>query len=126
VKHGAAYARFLYNPTMLDVLVRNLHLPLHPLGLIEHQSNLGPVIAAWDAILDYLKINPGYFTYRFGMEEGLATQSAIKELRQLAVWVQENGYTLTLKPLHIYRNLNTGAEVTESGGCFPRSMRASM
>ena len=126
VKHGAAYARFLYNPTMIDVLVRNLHLPLHPLALVENQSDLDPLITAWDAILDYLKINPGYFTYRFGMEEGLAAQTAIKELRQLAVWVQENGYTLTLQPLHAYRNLNTGAEVIERGGCFPSSMRSSM
>jgi 1-acyl-sn-glycerol-3-phosphate acyltransferase len=126
VKHGAAYARFLYNPTMIDVLVRNLHLPLRPLALVEHQSDLGPVIAAWDAILGYLKINPGFFTYRFGMEEGLAAQAAIKELRQLAVWAQENGYALTLKPSHSYRNLNTGAEVIERGGCFPRSMHAPL
>lgn len=126
VEHGAAYARFLYNPTMIDVLVRNLHLPLRPLAFVENQSDLGPQITAWDAILDYLKINPGFFTYRFGMEEGLAAQTAIKELRQLAVWVQENGYALTLKPLHAYRNLNTGAEVIERGGCFPSSMHASM
>jgi 1-acyl-sn-glycerol-3-phosphate acyltransferase len=126
VKHGPAYARLLYNPTMIDVLVRNLHLPLHPLAVVEHQSDMGPLITAWDAILNYLKINPGFFTYRFGMEEGLAAQTAIKELRHLADWVQENGYTLTLKPLHAYRNLNTGAEVTERGGCFPRSMRSSM
>jgi 1-acyl-sn-glycerol-3-phosphate acyltransferase len=126
IKHGPAYARFLYNPTMIDVLVRNLHLPLHPLAFVEGQSDLRPLITAWDAILDYLKTNPGYFTYRFGMEEGLAAQTAIKELRQLAVWVQENGYALTLKPFHSYRNLNTGAEVIERGGCFPSSMRASM
>lgn len=126
VEHGAAYARFLYNPIMIDILVRNLHLPLHPLAFVENQSKLGPLITAWDAILDYLKINPGFFTYRFGMEEGLSVEKAIKELRQLAVWVQENGYALTLRPLHTYRNLNTGAEVIERGGCFPSSMRGSM
>lgn len=126
VKHGAAYARFLYNPTMIDVLVRNLHLPLHPLALIEYQSDLSAEITAWDAVLGYLKINPGFFTYRFGMKEGLAVEKALKELRELAVWTQENGYALTLKPLHSYRNLNTGAEVIERGGCFPSSMRVSM
>jgi hypothetical protein len=26
----------------------------------------------WKAVLDYLKGNPGFFTYRFGVSEGLA------------------------------------------------------
>jgi 1-acyl-sn-glycerol-3-phosphate acyltransferase len=123
VTHADAYARFLYNPTMIDALVRNLKLPLHPLMRVSQQSDLQPVIAAWDALLEYLKVNPGFFTYRFGVEEGLAVERALKELRQLALWAIDSGYTLTLKPVHRYRNAYTGAEVVERGGCFPASMR---
>ena len=126
VIHGSAYARFMYNPTLLDVLVRNLKLPIHPLMHVNKQSVLDPVITAWDAILVYLKVNPGFFTYRFGVDEGLAAEQALIELRQLALWVQENGYTLTVKPIHSYRNAQTGAEVVERGGCFPASMRSSV
>ena len=124
LKHGAAYAHFMYNPTMLDVLVRNLHLPLYPLMNVTSRSDLTPVISAWDAILDYLKINPGYFTYRFGVDEGLCVEKSLRELRQLASWSLENNYALTLKPIYRYRNAHTGAKVIERGGCFPNSMRS--
>lgn len=123
IKHDSAYARFLYNPTMIDVLVRNLNLPIQPIKSVEQRRDLGPVIASWDEILAYLKVNPGFFTYRFGVEEGLAAEQALRELRQLAVWVQEQDYALTLKPIHRYRNGNTGAQVTEKGGSFPASMQ---
>jgi 1-acyl-sn-glycerol-3-phosphate acyltransferase len=123
IKHGPAYARFLYNPTMTDVLARNLRLPIQPIQQVQQQSDLAPLIAAWDAILAYLMVNPGFFTYRFGVEEGLAVEQALKELRQLALWVVEMGYALSLKPVHRYRNAKSGAEVVEKGGCFPASMQ---
>lgn len=126
LKNGAAYAHFLYNPTMLDVLVRNLRLPLYPLMNVNCRSDLAPLILAWDAILDYLKVNPGYFTYRFGVDEGLCVEKAMRELRQLATWAQENNYALTLNPIYRYRNAHTGAKVIERGGCFPNSMRSLM
>jgi len=123
IKHGAAYARFLYSPALMDVLVRNLHLPIKPIRKVTDESNLMPLIAAWKAILDYLKTNPGYFTYRFGMEEGLAVKQALEELCQLSDWVFESGYRLSLRPIRRYRNGNTGAQVVERCGRFPKSMR---
>lgn len=126
VKNGPAYARFLYKPTMLDVLVRNLHLPLCPLMDVNNRSDLAPLISAWDAILEYLKINPGYFTYRFGVDEGLCVEKALRELCTLASWVQENHYALTLTPIYRYRNAHTGAKVIERGGCFPKSLRSPL
>lgn len=122
VPHGAAYAQFLYNPIMLDVLVRNLHLPLKPLKQVTAQSRLEPVIKAWGSILTYLETNPGYFTYRFGMQKGLAVGKALRELRRLGQWALNSGYMLNIRPIRRYRNARTGAEVLESGGCFPKSM----
>jgi len=126
ITHGEAYAHFLFNPTLIDVLVRHLNLPLSPLMTIEQEMDLDPVITAWDAILNYLKVNPGFFTYRFGIDEGLAVEKALEELRQLAMWAQENDYALTVKPIYSYRNARTGVEVTQQGGSFPRSMRAPL
>ena len=122
ISHGAAYAHFLFNPTMMDVLIRNLNLPLKPLKMIYRQTNLAPVLAAWRAILDYLEVNPGYFTYRFGMDEGLAVKKALQELMELGVWSQQSGYSLTITPIRRFRNANTDALVIEHGGCFPQSM----
>ncbi len=123
VKNSSAYARFLYNPIMMDVLVRNLGLPIKPIRKMFRRADLAPVIEAWREILTYLEENPGYFTYRFGVEGGLAVKNALLELIELGEWAQESGYSLTIDPIQRYRNANTGAEVIERGGCFPKSMR---
>jgi 1-acyl-sn-glycerol-3-phosphate acyltransferase len=122
VKHGAAYARFLFNPTMIDVLYRNLRLPIKPISEIYHQNDLTPILNAWRAILDYLTINPGFFTYRFGVEEGLAVKEALIELCCLGEWAQQSNYELVINPIYRCSNANTGAQVIERGGCFPESM----
>lgn len=122
VQRNSIYAKFLYNPTMMDVLVRNLHLPIKPLKAVYHQTKIQPLLRAWQSILDYLETNPGYFTYRFGVEGGLAMKKALQELIRLGEWVHQSGYALTAQPIRRYRNANTDALVIERGGCFPKSM----
>jgi 1-acyl-sn-glycerol-3-phosphate acyltransferase len=122
VPDGVAYAHFLYNPVLIDVLVRNLNLPIKPIKLVYRCSNMEPLIEAWNAILAYLKTNPGFFTYRFGVDEGLSIQRSLNQLRQLGLWVQESGYQLTLTPIRRFRNANTNAQVVERGGCFPKTL----
>ncbi len=125
IHHGSAYAKFLFNPTMIDVLYRNLRLPIMPLTWVNASIHPEKVIQAWQTILNYLDINPGYFTYRFGVQQGVAVKQALLELVRLGQWAQESGFDLKINPIRNYRNPNTGALVTESGGCFPRSMWGS-
>ena len=122
IRHGAAYAQFLFNPTIMDVLVRNLHLPIKPLRRVSPESRLEPLIKAWQSILDYLETNPGYFTYRFGITTGLAVQESLFELIRLAEWAQASGLKLNIIPIRKYRNARTGVNILESGGCFPPGM----
>ncbi|MDF1519079.1 MAG: lysophospholipid acyltransferase family protein [Brevefilum sp.] len=122
VKNRSAYAHFLFNPTMIDVLYRNLSLPIKPIKHLDYHSDLNPLLNAWHAILDYLEVNPGFFTYRFGIEEGLAVKESLKELCRLGEWAQESGYKIAINPVCQYKNANTGARVVERGGCFPDSM----
>jgi 1-acyl-sn-glycerol-3-phosphate acyltransferase len=122
IHHDSIYARFLYNPTMMDVLVRNLHLPIKPLKTIDRQTKIKSLLQAWHSILNYLETNPGYFTYRFGVEGGLAMKKSLEELLRLGEWIHQSGYAITIQPIRHYRNANTGADVIERGGCFPRSM----
>jgi len=122
VHHDSAYAHFLFQPTMMDVLVRNLRLPIKPIKRVSRQTELIPLITAWEAILAYLEVNPGYFTYRFGIDEGLAVKKALLELVRLAKWAEIEGYGLSIMPIYQFRNVNTNALVTIRCGDFPNSM----
>ncbi len=74
VKHGPAYARLLFHPTLMDVLYRNLHLPIRVIKSVDKYLPPEDQLTAWQSILDYLEINPGFFTYRFGIQRGLAVK----------------------------------------------------
>ena len=121
-KNGGAYARFLFYPNLMDVLYRNLHLPIRIIKSVGKYLEPEELLNAWQAILDYLEINPGFFTYRFGIQRGIAVSDALNELIQLGNWVRNNGYKINLIPLRQYRNAKTGALVIERGGCFPAKM----
>ncbi|MBG0787301.1 MAG: 1-acyl-sn-glycerol-3-phosphate acyltransferase [Anaerolineaceae bacterium] len=122
VKHGSAYARLLFYPTLMDVLYRNLHLPIRAIKSVNKYLPPEDLLTAWQSILDYLEINPGYFTYRFGIQRGLAVKKALEELCRLGEWVRKKGYSLKLNPMRRFKNAKTGALVTERGGCFPPQM----
>jgi len=122
VPHGSAYAHLMFNATMLDVLNRNLHLPIKPLKNIFRQTKLAPALNAWQSILNYLDRNPGFFTYRFGIDEGLAVKQALLELVRMGTWITKSGYALSINPIRRYRNSVTNALVIEQGGCYPKSM----
>jgi len=122
IRHGSAYARILFYPTLMDVLNRNLHLPIQAMRSVNKYLSPESLLVAWKAILDYLEVNPGFYTYRFGIQRGLAVKKALKELYRLGEWVQQKDYTLKLNPIRRYRNAKTGAEVVERGGCFPQHM----
>jgi len=122
IKHGPAYARLLFYPTLMDVLYRNLHLPIRPIKSVNKYLPLDELLPAWRSILAYLEVNPGFYTYRFGVQRGLAVKHALEELCHLGEWAQQRGYYLKLNPMRRYHNAKTGAQVTERGGCFPPHM----
>ncbi len=122
IEHGAAYARLLYTPNLLDVLVRNLRLPIHPIKFVYKRSDISPLLKAWASISDYLEVNPGFFTYRFGIDEGLWVKQSLIELQEVGKRVLDLECALTINPIRHYRNTATGAQVNERGGCFPDSL----
>ena len=80
------------------------------------------ILGIWQSILNYLEVNPGFFTYRFGIEEGLAVKQALLELVRMGTWVTQSGYALSINPIRRYRNSATNARIIEQGGCYPHSM----
>lgn len=80
---GSAFARFLHSPLLLDSFKKNLKLPVG--GLYEQDGivDTAAMQTALNAVMDYLKVNPAFFTYRFGMEEGNRVAEGTQELQSL-------------------------------------------
>lgn len=123
VSHGSALARLFYTPVLLDTLLRNLKLPILPLKNQHPIPDLPAYQLALRSILNYLEVNPGFFTYRFGVEEGLAIKLALHELLSLTVSIQDSAYALHVIPTVKFQDTSTLQSIEKSGGDFPRSMR---
>jgi len=95
-ERGQAFAHLLFSPVLLDALHRNLKLPvgawINPPDTVSNTE----FITALEAVLKYLEHNPGFFTYRFGVSEGLALGRALADLRGILSSAGEAGLTLRL------------------------------
>lgn len=80
---GSAFAHFLHAPVLLESLRLNLKLPVRALYEQEGYVPIAAMQTALSAIVDYLKINPAFFTYRFGKEEGEQAALGVRELQAL-------------------------------------------
>jgi 1-acyl-sn-glycerol-3-phosphate acyltransferase len=107
-----ALSKFFHRTELLDVLARNLERPVQALQRLD--SDPSQIAAASQEVLKYLIAeNPQFLNYRFSYETGAAMQAGITELRDLAQWAAQKGYTLTLKPLRWYRMAGSNEEVVE-------------
>ncbi|MEN6556385.1 MAG: lysophospholipid acyltransferase family protein [Anaerolineaceae bacterium] len=95
-ERGQAFAHLLFSPVLLDALHRNLKLPvgvwIDPPASVSNAE----FSTALSAVLEYLESNPGFFTYRFGVPEGLALGSALTDLRGILASACESGLALRL------------------------------
>lgn len=94
---GPAFAHFLHAPVLLDSLKINLKLPIQVLYGQRENVSFTAMQSALAAILDYLKINPSFFTYRFGKEEGNQVGEGLRELSALLKEAQTEGKDVCLE-----------------------------
>jgi 1-acyl-sn-glycerol-3-phosphate acyltransferase len=80
---GSAFARFLHSQVLLDSFKNNLKLPVSALYGQDGRVSKDAMQTALAAVAGYLKVNPAFFTYRFGMEEGNQVAEGIQELQSL-------------------------------------------
>jgi len=86
----------------LNTLKRNLGLPVGCLQNFGQPVHVRDVELAVLAILDYLeKDNPGFFTYRFGVDQGLIIKNALTRLKSMALEYGEDAY-FVLTPIYEY------------------------
>lgn len=107
-------AKFFHRPLMLDVFARNLKLPVGPLQRLDTESDPAAMVIGLDAALGYLENgNPGFLSYRFGLEEGAAMQTGLRELRALAQWAAGQGLNLHITPIRRYRENGSEHELVQ-------------
>jgi 1-acyl-sn-glycerol-3-phosphate acyltransferase len=103
VRHGYYFVKFLHRSTLFNTLRDNLKLPIQALKELDRRPINPELIAATQAILDYLgNENPYYFTYRYGQKEGSRIEYGIQEVHSLAGWAERKGYALEIIPRRRY------------------------
>ncbi len=111
-----ALGKFFHYPVLLDALARNIKLPVTCLQRFGEPNPASEIRTAITAILDYLeRINPGFFTYRFGMEVGLAVQQALKAVLNRLSDAGNLNLHLAITPLYGYTD-GQGNRLKFSGG----------
>ncbi len=115
-------AKFLCQPVLLDVFVRNLHMgAVRPLQYPHPAHPASEIQQAAQAVLSYLNTNTGFLTYRFGVEDGIEMRDGIAQLNELAAWAAGHGYAIDMIPKHFYQDEH-GNEIVETGGKPMHSM----
>lgn len=106
--------KFFHFPILLDAMKRNLGLPVGSLQNLGQPVSMTDIVNACRAISDYVnKINPGFFTYRFGIDEGIKMLEAINRLE-----IKLNGFNesqILITPLYSYYDGDTAEYIYLEG-----------
>ncbi len=111
VTHREGLGRFFHTPVILDVMARNMHLPVQPLQQLD--TDPVTIARAAEAALSFLDSHPQFLNYRFGYQMAQEMYAGVVELRDLARAAAANGQQVRLRPVHTYRN-QQGEEIVET------------
>jgi hypothetical protein len=113
VQHSHGLGRFFHTPVILDVMIRNMKLPVEPLQQIDTWQHPAAIADALSAALSFLDSHPQFLSYRFGYDEAATMYAGVVELRDMAQAADANGQQICLKPVHHYHDQSRGIDVTE-------------
>ncbi len=115
IAHADALCKFFYRPAILRIFVKDLHLPATSLQQLDAEPSSQEMLVALDAILHYIeRENPGFFTYRFGPQEGSAMASGLRELQALTQWAARHNNSLAIQPTRRYRRAGSDENIVET------------
>jgi 1-acyl-sn-glycerol-3-phosphate acyltransferase len=106
-------SKFFHRPLLLDVMSRNLELPVQALQRLDAENDPQRLADAAQVALGYLDQNPHFLSYRFGYEQGSGMKTGLLELRDIGRWAQERGYRLMVTPIRRYRRRGSDEEIVE-------------
>jgi 1-acyl-sn-glycerol-3-phosphate acyltransferase len=110
-----ALGRLFHYPILLDALYRNLKLPVQSMTNLEKVIDPTELVEASLSILEYLKNNPGFFTYRFGVEKGIAIASALSHINTVVMSRAGNLKGVKIVPIYRYEDPENGQKIEERG-----------
>ncbi len=113
VTQAEMLAKFFHRPLLLDVLTRNIRLPVEALKQLDTEHHPARLADAADLALGYLNDNAHFLTYRFGYEQGSQMREGLAQLRDLSRWAQQNGYEVYVTPVRRYKRRGSDEEIVE-------------
>jgi len=112
--HAVGLGRFFHTPVILDVMARNLNLPVEPLQCFDQTHDAQDIADALVVALQFLDDHPQFLSYRFGYQTAQDIYDGVVELRDVARAAAAQGHTLTLKPVRRYYDALNKRSVVET------------
>lgn len=109
---GLVLAKLLSMPSFLDILDRNLKIPVEPMQSPERPWKAAHWRRSIDSLLSYDSQNPGFFRYRFGIDGGLQVGPALRRLRKFIERANNLRKTLRLRVQRSRRYKNGEMQTT--------------
>jgi 1-acyl-sn-glycerol-3-phosphate acyltransferase len=113
VAHPRGLGRFFHTPVILDVMARNMELPVQPLQHVDTMHDAEAIAQATEVALSFLDSHPQFLNYRFGYAEAAEMYAGVVELHELACLAAEKGQQITLKPVRRYYDSRRQADIEE-------------
>lgn len=107
-------AKYFHRPLMLDVLARNLNLPVQALQRIDQEHDPAKIGAALNEAIGYYDANPNFLSYRFPYAEAGGMESGLKQLREIARWAEARACGLEIVAIRRYRQRGSPEEIVEN------------
>jgi len=82
-ENQAHFSTLIEQPVIMDVFKRNLKLKVDPLFKRGENILSNKIVLSLDEILNYLETNPGFLSYRFGIDMAINMKDGIKNLKYL-------------------------------------------
>lgn len=92
-----SFVSLIEHPVIMDVFKRNLKLRVDCLFLRNKKISINDILISLDEIIDYLEINPGFLSYRFGIEEALRMKDGLENLTRFLQNLKNNNDYIIIK-----------------------------
>ncbi len=73
-------SKLIEHPVIMDVLKRNLRLPVNSLMRRNQPIQIDQLVMGLTAIQNYLESNPGFLSYRFGIDQSIKMKNGVDSL----------------------------------------------
>ncbi len=113
VMHPIGLGKFFHRPVILDVMVRNMNLPVKPLQQLGQEHDAHRLADALDVAIGFLDDNPHFLSYRFGYQQADDMYSGVVELRDIVRDAEGKNQQITLRPVRRYRKQDSPDEIME-------------